>query len=796
MERQNDNDIGFTNNYAQQGSLTNDLEITARQQLQACVEQPELSSNPGPVLEHQGKHTYSIAQEPSHSQTQLEGPVPQLGVEIPPAAPAVNAAYGDPFLQMNNQNETDQSSPPGSGLREAQHAVADAAPRSATLSGSVPPTAIPESLRGNPYRLSDSLTAAKHHLSEAESDAVKSQAFEGQHEARSSDAGSLVEGVETNQQVPSHDAPIEPESSDHHSYHNESERRSSEEESSYDENDCGDDEDDKEFRAQLRSQMAPRFQGEQELRMPLYDPRTGQGQHQPHLQGFGVSGYSPQKHPQAVHPRGFHEHGTRGYQDGMYGIQYLPDLQPFRRQSRSMNDDSMRGPMHMPPASPMFPGSYQDVAQNYQPHASHVQPAMGYQDSRYAMQPYGQYPLAPGYENFPVSREAMQARASSHAVNHGLRKPAAVSQPPKMQQRGAHKSRVVDGTDSTNDDESLRTRAPRHPSIISDSVMGSSPPAQNRPGHHKQQDKDQEPEGEVQFVAAKLKLGFKATKGKKVAPKQHPPGKPKQTQATARKESSSSVESIDWKLPQYEARFEPGATKHDPTVAKVSIPGIIREELLLSPDHAEQETHLLLHLFLPTQQALAVPESKPALAILNFHTVAVMVIEAFVQFEIGDEFGMGRGHWHNNYDEGDADYQRLREAKDADPDEIFFAVIDRWRAGIESNKEPSKLIRGVQEFCDIALDIIHYIKEHGLLKERQRAVRSDKGVNRGAKKVGEDDEAEEVKANKGVKRGCGKVNSPKVTKKAKVEVKAKPKAKEKGGKKKTSTVGVTVIRRA
>ncbi|KAI0611901.1 hypothetical protein TUN205_03828 [Pyrenophora tritici-repentis] len=172
---------------------------------------------------------------------------------------------------------------------------------------------------------------------------------------------------------------------------------------------------------------------------------------------------------------------------------------------------------------------------------------------------------------------------------------------------------------------------------------------------------------------------------------------------------------INWCLPRYEVLPQP--TLDDVPSAKISLPGLVREELLLSPDHSAQETHLLLNLFLPGQQALAEPDPQPAVALLNFHTIAVMVIECYVQYEIGDELGLGRGHFHDNHDdEGIGEYERVRDAKDADVDEIFFAVVDRWRAGRESKKESLTLIRGAQEFADQALDVIYYIKENGLLR--------------------------------------------------------------------------------
>ncbi|KAI8933183.1 hypothetical protein NX059_009821 [Plenodomus lindquistii] len=234
-------------------------------------------------------------------------------------------------------------------------------------------------------------------------------------------------------------------------------------------------------------------------------------------------------------------------------------------------------------------------------------------------------------------------------------------------------------------------------------------------------------------------------------------------------ESSSSTSSpFDFALPPYEIQPQPPLKKDDVPRAKISIPGLIREELLLSPDHAAQELHLLCTLFLPTQEALPTPDPEPAVAVLNFHTIALMVIEAYVQFEIGDEFGTGRGHWHNEHDHDDeGEYVRLRDAKDADPNEIFFAVIDRWRAGIESGRKGVGLIRGAQEFCDVALDVIYYVKENGLLRVEPK-VGKTRGKGKGRGRADDDDDGGEGGGAKGKKRGAQKVvNEVQPRKKAK-----------------------------
>jgi len=241
--------------------------------------------------------------------------------------------------------------------------------------------------------------------------------------------------------------------------------------------------------------------------------------------------------------------------------------------------------------------------------------------------------------------------------------------------------------------------------------------------------------------------------------------------------SSPNLE-LSFALPRYDVSLQPTKSSTALATAKVSLPGLVREPLLLSPDHSAQELHLLLHLFLPAQQALATPAPEPARAVLNFHTIAIMVVEAFVQFEIGDEFGTGRGHWHDAHDnDGEADYVRLRDARDADVEEIFFAVVDRWRAGRESGRKGLALVRGVQEFCDIALDVVFFIKEHGLLREEKAKTSKAKAKAQG-KEEGPGDGDGEDELPKGRKRGAQKVNIGPARKKAKtVAAKEKPKPK-------------------
>ncbi|KAH3912710.1 hypothetical protein HBI56_155730 [Parastagonospora nodorum] len=682
-------------------------------------------------------------------------------------------------------------------------------PVSTDTSKTVPPSATPESLRGNPYRLSGSLVATDHGHEGTELDAKTDEVSKvQQHEATEQpmptmDAQEVAEysqdyeGGSSVEEVLSDTESLLGDTHDRlHSKDNG--RESSGDEPSCDEHDCGDVEEDDgdvewddeylrnlatEIRAGVnaRSGLARRqghVPGGVGYIMPHQDPRQMQLNGQHGFPGFANADYGQQQPSQAFNAR-----AVPGMQDPrsfqQHDMQQHPGFQQMGYQAHQGANNFLQG------SSPMSP-FFQGVAQNHPPHAAHRQHMMGFQNPPYTMQPHGQYSPMTAYDQFPGSPYAMQARPSAPALSN-QRPPtsAPVASRPDTRQQGPQRSAAVEEFDSSEDDEPLHKRVAHHSSAAGESAITV-----------KGKRMDQGKESEVEFVASKPKLGFKATKEKKSAPKQGPVPSTTKTVGPAIKGPPSSAGSIDWTLPRFEAQFEPGATKNDPTVAKVSIPGIVREEIFLSPDHAEQETHLLLHIFLPNQRRLETPDTNPAVAILNFHTVAVMVIEAFVQFEIGDEYGLGRGHWHNDHDEdGVAEYQRVRDAKDADPDDIFFAVIDRWRAGLESNKQPSKLIRGTQEFCDIALDIIYYIREHGLLEERQRAVRSDKGVKRGAKKLEEQEQSEdEDTPMKGTKRGAGKIHEPKVTKKAKVQPKAKTPAKPR--KSRAKVAAVTVIRKA
>ncbi|KAI4951927.1 hypothetical protein J4E91_003388 [Alternaria rosae] len=322
---------------------------------------------------------------------------------------------------------------------------------------------------------------------------------------------------------------------------------------------------------------------------------------------------------------------------------------------------------------------------------------------------------------------------------------------------------------ASDDDEPLRTRVERHPSVTS-----------------------QDHDSDVEFVASNSKpkttgpvVDQKVVRMPRPLPQLASPS-PIPTENAA--SSSENVEQIDWTLPRYEMQRQPLAKGEEIPSAKVSLPGMVREEVLLSPDHADEEARLLIDVFIPGQQAMSSPDPEPAVALLNFHTITLMVIEAYVQFEIGDELGMGRGHFHQDHNRGEDDYERMRDAVDADTNEIFFAVVDRYRAGMESRKRPLQLIRGTQEFCDVALDVIYYIKQHGLLKPEPKAkkVRADKGTKRGPQaKTAATEAAAAVKGEgKGTKRGTvAKPNEVQPRKRAKItpatEVKKKKKSKAK-----------------
>ncbi|KAF1363634.1 hypothetical protein EJ07DRAFT_152420 [Lizonia empirigonia] len=365
---------------------------------------------------------------------------------------------------------------------------------------------------------------------------------------------------------------------------------------------------------------------------------------------------------------------------------------------------------------------------------------------------------------------------------------------------------MVEISEASDDEEPLATRAPRHRSIA-----GS---------------RDSRPHFDASVPADAYQREGPSSQNA------HLPATAEKSSSTGKADSviepsdKDEDEPISWTLPKHEVTYHPPLTATDLPSAKVSIPNLVREQIYLSSDHAEQEMDLFLSVFLPTHRALQTPDPQPAHAVLNFHTIAVMVLEAFVQYEIGDEMGRGYGFHGGNEARRPSSSPssnspvRTRDATDASVDDIFFAVVDRWRAGLEAGSEVLRMIRGCQEFCDVALDVIHHVKEHGLLRSvvpaRKRKERSDKGVARGAGRGAGVKSSKEAKPGVGTKRGngleavpasakrkadaatgrapAGKVTLVESRKKAKVEVKkGKPKTDAKKAKPKVSSSGITIV---
>jgi hypothetical protein len=156
------------------------------------------------------------------------------------------------------------------------------------------------------------------------------------------------------------------------------------------------------------------------------------------------------------------------------------------------------------------------------------------------------------------------------------------------------------------------------------------------------------------------------------------------------------------------------------------------------------------------------PDPDPRVSLFNFHTVAVLAIEAFHMYAsdanmtLGTEMGM-EGIAGSNI--------TAQQIAHTDADEIFFAIIDNYRIGKARGKRSYDTIRGIQELCDLALEIVFYIKEHpevlvlkgekkGLKHDgvRVRRERSDKGVKRG-RKDGDDGTEELGGKGQGQKKG-------------------------------------------
>jgi hypothetical protein len=464
------------------------------------------------------------------------------------------------------------------------------------------------------------------------------------------------------------------------------------------------------------------------------------------------------------------EEWSQQSQQSLYGFGYTP------RQSNT------------PPSFITGPLTYQRAPQFSNQQVSNGLNNPAFQISASPTVSYSQMPLNMSYCLNPASLYKSTTKISAPpSLNTRVLGSYAHQGPQKTPKKISDENDCSDDGDASDDDEPLQSRVKCHPSVTSsrDSVIGMSPllTASDRIARHPRQNND----SDVEFVTSTSESKDAALKAdQNQVHKSQPASVPANNAST----SLENVEEIDWTLPQYEVQRQPLAKGEDIPSAKVSLPGLVREEILLSPDHADEEVHLLMNIFIPNQRALPNPDPEPAIALLNFHTIAVMVIEAYVQYEIGDEFGTGRGHFHTEHNRGDAEYERMRDAVDADTNEIFFAVVDRYRAGLESKKKPLQLIRGTQEFCDLALDLIFYIKDHGLLRPepKSKAARADKGVKRGPR-VGA--KAEEAKG-KGIKRGTtANPNEVQPRKKAKtvpvLEVKKK--------KSRPKTSGITVLRR-
>ncbi|CAN9190129.1 unnamed protein product [Alternaria alternata] len=472
-------------------------------------------------------------------------------------------------------------------------------------------------------------------------------------------------------------------------------------------------------------------------------------------------------------------------------------LEDFRKQNEEWSQQSQQSPhvfgypqrqSNAPPSFITGPLTYQRAPQVSNQQISNRLNSPGYPQSASPTVSYSQMPLNMSYCINPASlyksTTKISAPPSLNTRVLGLYAPQGPKETPK---KIPDENDCSDDGDASDDDEPLQSRVKRYPSVTSsrDSVIGMSPllTASNGIARHPRQNND----SDVEFVTSTSKPKDATLKANQNQVHKSQPASVPTKNASP---SSESAEEIDWTLPQYEVQRQPLAKGEDIPSAKVSLPGLVREEILLSPDHADEEVHLLMNIFIPNQRALPNPDPEPAIALLNFHTIAVMVIEAYVQYEIGDEFGTGRGHFHTEHNRGDAEYERVRDAVDADTNDIFFAVVDRYRAGLESKKKPLQLIRGTQEFCDLALDLIFYIKDHGLLKPepKAKAARADKGVKRGPRGGAK---AEEAKG-KGIKRGTtAKPNEVQPRKKAKtapvLEVKKK--------KSRPKTSGITVLRR-
>ncbi|KAF2279904.1 uncharacterized protein EI97DRAFT_105189 [Westerdykella ornata] len=182
------------------------------------------------------------------------------------------------------------------------------------------------------------------------------------------------------------------------------------------------------------------------------------------------------------------------------------------------------------------------------------------------------------------------------------------------------------------------------------------------------------------------------------------------------------IPTISWKLPEYEIIMD-NEPNSDAPVAKVSLPGLIREHVILSLDYPDLMFRLIKEVFLPSHARTWTPPNRdpePKYSLLNFCVIADLFVAVFVNFQQGEVGGVLSGMG------GVA-------PKDADPDQVFFAAIDKWRAGMAMERKKYDTIRGVQEFCDVGLDVLWWIKENwgGEEEKPKRKERSDKGKKRG-----------------------------------------------------------------
>lgn len=736
--------------------------------------------------------------------------------------PALTSSHGEtlpadlPISDLSSHHEVEEStaSVPTNTAAAVVPSPTDPAPQLAAKSA--------ESLRGNPYAFAASLSAPAESARQDPADLVQPQAEQVDttipHPSLSPQEGQQsphppADARAERGQYPTADQDDREEGDSDSDAMEITQNDASDESGSEDENEV-DDEEVEDMRAKLQSGVARAMS------------QTGQQPQQQYISNGTASQNMAQGQRSVSH------HAVQG-QPGYSGYGVTPGMQHFPVQPHGLNSNAHGNGFvnnlrdHHDFSMPLTQETlaHMKASPHQQQQAPKILPYTNYDVHGYPVQSYGQGSASQGfgtpYSPFPFNMQSAQRSQNGYMPMQSAA-PANISRYQQMmskQRALGEEGNADDNSDDNNcgDDEPLRTRVARHPSALSDvdSVMGNYPTKQASAQYDEHDCGEASDDDDFQIIeskpVSKAKLGFrpaakaatkptakdttKSSKATKAAPtpktskKTTPASKDvKATPAQAAKatskpsakppaesaaSSSASDAPIDFKLPTFEAKIEHGEIKHDPAVATISIPGLVREDLLLSVDHGEQEALLLTELFLPTHKAFSFPDPEPATAVLNFHTIAVMVIEAFVQYEIGDEFGTGRGHWHDEHDnDTDIDYARLRDAKDADPDEIFFAVIDRWRAGLASNKQPAKLVRGSQEFCDVALQIIEYIKENGLVKQRQRAVRSDKGVNKGAKKGKDDAEGEK----RGVKRGAQKINEVEARKKPKTAAATKGKA--------------------